>query len=223
MPMTSVVHVVENDADLRRLLARGLAEDGFEVIASDGAATALGQDAKRRTDVFVIDIGLDDCDGRDLCQALRAQGVRSPVLFLTALDAAPDRISGFRAGGDDYLTKPFAFSELSARLRALLRRPEAGPITDEGPLRLDPTRRAAGCGDASVALTQTEYRILGALAGRPGEMLRRAEIVSAAWPPGALVSENTIDAYVARLRRKLRSLPGAPGIVTARGIGYALR
>jgi two-component system OmpR family response regulator len=223
MPMTSVVHVVENDAELRRLLARGLAEDGFDVIASEGAATALSQDAHRPTDVFVIDIGLDDCDGRDLCQALRAQGVRSPVLFLTALDAAPDRISGFRAGGDDYLTKPFAFSELSARLRALLRRPEAGPMVDSGPLRLDPTRRAAICGHASVALTQTEYRILGALAGRPGETLRRSEIVSAAWPAGAMVSENTIDAYVARLRRKLRSLPGAPEIVTARGIGYALR
>jgi two-component system OmpR family response regulator len=223
MAMTSIVHVVENDAELRRLLVRGLAEDGFDVVGSEGAAAALSQDAQSPADVFVIDIGLDDCDGRDLCQALRAQGVRSPVLFLTALDAAPDRISGFRAGGDDYLTKPFAFSELSARLRALLRRPEAGPIPDEGRLRLDPTRRAATCGDASVSLTQTEYRILGALAGRPGETLRRAEIVSAAWPPGAMVTENSIDAYVARLRRKLRSLPGAPEIVTARGVGYALR
>jgi two-component system response regulator MprA len=217
------VHVVEDDAELRRLLARGLGEDGFDVLASAGAEAALRQHAGRPADVFVIDIGLDDADGRDLCQSLRAQGVRSPVLFLTALDAAPDRISGFRAGGDDYLTKPFAFSELAARLHALLRRPESAPVADEAAIRLDPTRRAATCGGASVALTHTEYRILGALAGRAGETLRRAEIVSAAWPPGAIVSENTIDAYVARLRRKLRSLPAAPEIVTARGVGYALR
>ena len=221
--MPAVVHVLEDDSELRRLLARGLSEDGFDVIASAGAEAALRQDAGRPADVFVIDIGLADADGRDLCQALRAQGVRSPVLFLTALDAAPDRISGFRAGGDDYLTKPFAFSELAARLHALLRRPESAPVADETVIRLDPTRRTAACGGANVALTQTEYRILGALAGRPGETLRRAEIVSAAWPPGAIVSENTIDAYVARLRRKLRSLPAAPEIVTARGVGYALR
>src|ERR1700709_158833 len=107
--MPSVVHVVEDDAELRRLLARGLSEDGFDVIASAGAEAALRQDAGRSADVFVIDIGRDAAAGRALCQALRAQGIRSPVLFLTALDAAPDRISGFRAGGDDYLTKPFAF------------------------------------------------------------------------------------------------------------------
>lgn len=221
--MTPLVHVVEDDGDLRHLIVRGLSEDGFEVLASDGAEAALARHAVRTADVFVIDIGLGDSDGRDLCQALRARGVRSPVLFLTALDAAPDRISGFRAGGDDYLTKPFAFSELAARLRALLRRPGSGPVDEEPRLALDPTRRAASCGSDSVTLTQTEYRILGALAGRPGETLRRAELVSAAWPPGAIVSENTIDAYVARLRRKLRALPAAPEIVTARGVGYALR
>jgi two-component system response regulator MprA len=145
------------------------------------------------------------------------------VLFLTALDATPDRISGFRAGGDDYVTKPFAFSELVARIGALLRRAEGDAPDEPRSLQLDPTRRTATCGDASVALTQTEYRILGALAGRPGETLRRLEIAGAAWPPGAIVSENTIDAYIARLRRKLSSLPAGPEIVTARGVGYTLR
>jgi two-component system response regulator MprA len=145
------------------------------------------------------------------------------VLFLTALDATPDRISGFRAGGDDYVTKPFAFSELVARVRALLRRADADPGSDAGMLQLDPIRKTVTSGGVSVALTQTEYRILGALAGRPGETLRRVEIVGAAWPAGAIVSENTIDAYIARLRRKLRSLPAAPEIVTARGVGYTLR
>jgi two-component system OmpR family response regulator len=221
--MTPFVHVVEDDEDLRGLILRGLAEEGFDVSGSVGAETALRRQAERGADAFVIDIGLDDADGRDLCQALRAQGVRVPVLFLTALDATPDRISGFRAGGDDYVTKPFDFSELVARLHALLRRAEADPLGDPSPLHLDPTQMTVGCGGATVPLTQTEYRILGALAGRPGQTLRRLEIVGAAWPPGAIVSENTIDAYIARLRRKLRVLPSAPKIVTARGVGYVLR
>jgi two-component system response regulator MprA len=221
--MTSFVHVVEDDRDLRLLILRGLSEEGFDVTGSEGAEAALRHEGDRSADAFVIDIGLADADGRDLCQALRAQGVRAPVIFLTALDATPDRVSGFRAGGDDYLTKPFAFSELVARLRALLRRAEPGPPAESGRLQLDPIRLSVACGGASVPLTQTEYRILGALAGRPGETLRRLEVVGAAWPPGAIVSENTIDAYIARLRRKLRELPGAPEIVTARSVGYTLR
>ena len=221
--MASYVHVVEDDPELRDLILRGLSEEGFDVAASDGAETALRRQAERPADLFIIDIGLEDADGRDLCQALRARGVHAPVLFLTALDATPDRISGFRAGGDDYVTKPFSFSELIARLHALLRRSDSGHRADPSALHLDPARRSVRCGEASVELTQTEYRILGALAGRPGETLRRLEIVGAAWPPGAIVSENTIDAYIARLRRKLRSLPSAPEIVTARGVGYMLR
>jgi two-component system OmpR family response regulator len=172
--MTSFVHVVEDDEGLRGLILRGLSEEGFEVCGSDGAEAALRHQAERSADAFLIDIGLDDADGRDLCQALRARGVRAPVLFLTALDAMPDRISGFRAGGDDYVTKPFAFSELVARLHALLRRAESDPTEDSSPLRFDPMQMTVACGDTTVALTQTEYRILGALAGRPGETLRRA-------------------------------------------------
>ena len=143
-PMAALVHVVEDDDDLRRLLVQGLCEEGFEVVGSEGAETALRQHGERPADVFVIDIGLEDADGRDLCQALRAQGVGAPVLFLTALDATPDRISGFRAGGDDYVTKPFAFSELVARLHALLRRADADALGESGILQLDPTRRTGG-------------------------------------------------------------------------------
>ena len=144
--MAALVHVVEDDDDLRRLLVQGLCEEGFEVVGSEGAETALRQHGERPADVFVIDIGLEDADGRDLCQALRAQGVGAPVLFLTALDATPDRISGFRAGGDDYVTKPFAFSELVARLHALLRRADADALGESGILQLDPTRRTVACG-----------------------------------------------------------------------------
>ena len=168
--MTAFVHVVEDDDDLRRLLVRGLCGGRFRGRAAARARKRrCDSKAERGADAFVIDIGLEDADGRDLCQALRAQGVRAPVLFLTALDATPDRISGFRAGGDDYVTKPFAFSELVARLHALLRRAECrSRWASPGSLQLDPTRRTVACGGASVALTQTEYRILGALAGRPG-------------------------------------------------------
>ncbi len=119
------VLVVEDDADLRRLLLAGLVEEGFEVetVASGGAL--LRRFAERPADALVVDIGLPDADGRDVCQALRTQGVTVPVLFLTARDALPDRLAGFRAGGDDYVTKPFALAEVAARLHALLRR--AGP------------------------------------------------------------------------------------------------
>src|SRR3954470_6907949 len=117
--------VVEDDAELRSLLTRGLTEEGFQVsTAADGASALSAQiDA---LDALVIDIGLPDADGRDVCQALRAEGVTVPVLFLTARDAVTDRLAGFSAGGDDYLTKPFHFAELVARLRALLRRTRGG-------------------------------------------------------------------------------------------------
>jgi two-component system OmpR family response regulator len=145
------------------------------------------------------------------------------VLFLTARDAIPDRISGFRAGGDDYVTKPFALAEVAERLRALLRRGAPAQDDDAIGLRIDPARHGAICGGENVPLTPTEFRLLGALAARPGETLRRLELVRAAWPDGAIVSENTLDVYIAKLRRKLRVLPGAPSITTAHGVGYALR
>jgi DNA-binding response OmpR family regulator len=128
--------VVEDDSELRSLLVRGLSEEGFDVQAVGDAAAALAR-ARDVPDALVIDIGLPDADGRDLCQALRARGVDAPVIFLTARDAMFDRLSGFSAGGDDYVTKPFRFDELVARLRALLRRSGADPATTLGALRLD--------------------------------------------------------------------------------------
>src|SRR5215475_13040365 len=116
------VLVVEDDADVRRLVRTGLEEEGFDVRVAESGSTAIAATADDVPDVLVIDIGLPDADGRDLCQALRARGVPAPVIFLTARDALVDRIAGFDAGGDDYLAKPFAFVELVARLQALLRR-----------------------------------------------------------------------------------------------------
>jgi two-component system response regulator MprA len=215
--------IAEDDDELRRLLVRGLGEEGF---AADAVATgtALLELLSRRTaDVLVIDIGLPDADGRDVCQALRARGVSTPVLFLTARDAVPDRISGFTAGGDDYVTKPFSLAEVAVRLHALIRRvsDDAGTVA-AGALRLDPARHTVAVGEHSMSLTPTEMRLLGALAAKTGRVIRRRELVSAAWPHGSRVSENTLDAYVARLRRKLRAMPGAPTIHTSHGVGYTL-
>jgi two-component system, OmpR family, response regulator len=215
--------LVEDDADLRGVLVRGLGEEGFAVTAVGSGRDAVRAAAAEAPDLLVVDVGLPDADGRDVCQALRAHGVRAPVLFLTAHDAVPDRLAGFNAGGDDYVTKPFVFAELVARLRALVRRSGSDGALEVGELRLDPAAHAASSRDRRISLTPTEFRILGALAGRPGEVVRRGELVRAAWPDGAIVHDNTLDVYVARLRRKLGELPGAPGIVTAHGVGYRLR
>jgi two-component system response regulator MprA len=172
----------------------------------------------------VVDIGLPDSDGRDVVQALRARGVQRPVIFLTARGALTDRLSGFHAGGDDYLVKPFALKELVVRLRALMRR--AGDESDQDDhderLRLDPARHAVASGGAEVALTPTEFRLLAALAARPGDVVRRRELVAAGWPDGAIVHDNTLDAYVARLRRKLREIGHHDALTTAHGVGYRL-
>jgi two-component system response regulator MprA len=213
---------VEDDADLRDVLARGLREEGFAVETVGSGAALLRRFAERGADALVIDVGLPDADGRDVCQALRAQGQDVPVLFLTGRDALPDRVAGFRAGGDDYVTKPFALVEVAERLRALVRRGGSCQAVETAGIRLDPATHLASCGGASVRLTPTEFRLLGALLQRPGEAVRRHVLVASAWPHGAMVSDNTLDAYVARLRRKLRELHGAPPIVTVHGVGYTL-
>jgi DNA-binding response OmpR family regulator len=217
------VLVLEDDQELRRLLRRGLTEEGFDVVASGSAADLLARVASVEPEALIVDIGLPDADGRDVVQALRAQGISAPVIFLTARDALPDRLAGFAAGGDDYLTKPFAFAELVARLWALIRRGGTDSATQAGGLRLDPATHAATCGNGTVDLTPTEFRVLARLATQPGETVRRRVLVQAGWPHGAIVHDNTLDVYIATLRRKLRDLPDAPEIVTAHGVGYSLR
>ena len=214
--------VVEDDADLRSLLLRGLEEEGFAVSVVATGAAALER-AGDDPDALVIDIGLPDADGRDLCQALRARGCGAPVLFLTARDGLTDRLSGFSAGGDDYLTKPFHFAELVARVRALLKRSASDPAAAVGDVVLDPVTHALQRRDAEVALTPTEFRVLAALFGQPGAVVRRRNLVAAAWPDGAIVHDNTLDQYVARLRRKLRLVGSDVAIETAHGVGYRLR
>jgi DNA-binding response OmpR family regulator len=215
--------IVEDDGVLRSQLSRGLGEEGFEIVAVADGAAALRCAEEHEPDALIVDIGLPDADGRDLCQALRARGIDAPVLFLTARDAMPDRLSAFSAGGDDYVTKPFHFDEVVARLRALLKRSGADPSTTVGPFKLDPVTHAISSADREVALTPTEFRLLAALAARPGEVVRRRELVQAAWPAGAMVHDNTLDQYVARLRRKLRDVAAPAAIATAHGVGYRLQ
>jgi two-component system OmpR family response regulator len=217
------VFVLEDDAELRSLVRRGLAEEGFGVQTAATAAELLDRIGDEEADVLVVDIGLPDADGRDVVQALRARGIGTPVLFLTARDALPDRLAGFAAGGDDYLTKPFAFAEFVARLRALLRRGGADLALEAGGMRLDPATHAVSSRGERRELTPTEFRILARLAAAPGAAVRRRELVQAAWPHGAIVHDNTLDVYIGRLRRKLGELPATPEITTVHGIGYSLR
>lgn len=208
---------------MRSLLVRGLREEGYEAQGYATGSELLRRLAETVADLFVIDIGLPDTDGRDVCQAIRAQGIASPVLFLTARDSLSDRLSGFHVGGDDYLSKPFAFAELLARVEALLRRGGVERSVEAGGLILDPAKHAVTCGDVTAPLTPTEFRLLAKLAASPGEAIRRRALIETGWPHGAVVYDNTLDAYIARLRRKVCALPGAPQIVTVRGVGYSLQ
>jgi two-component system response regulator MprA len=219
------IGICEDDAGLRSVLTRALADEGFGVRAVAGGRLAVQEFSATPPDLLVLDVGLPDADGRDVCQALRAHGVEAPVIFLTARGQLTDRLAGFHAGGDDYLTKPFALAELIVRIHALLKRraQEPEPVAADSDLQLDAAAHGVRVGDRAAALTPTEFRLLAALAARPGDVVRRRELVSAAWPDGAIVHANTLDAYIGRLRRKLRTVESGAEIATARGVGYVLR
>ena len=224
MALTSTAGICEDDDELRGILRQALEREGYTVRATSTGTEAVSAFADNPPDVLILDVGLPDADGRDVCQALRARGVTAPVLFLTARDALSDRLSGFHAGGDDYLTKPFALAELLVRTQALQRRVVA-PATarPSGGLTLDPAAHAITNGGDRVSLTPTEFRLLAALAAQPGKVVRRAALVAAGWPDGAIVHDNTLDAYLARIRRKLRAAGATEAIHTLRGVGYELR
>jgi two-component system response regulator MprA len=215
------VLIVEDDHGLRDILARGLREEHFEVLtAADGASALRAVRERAQVDAVVLDIGLPDSDGRDVCHAMRAASIDVPVVFLTAHGGLADRLSGFAAGGDDYLAKPFHLVELAARIRAALRRAGREPAREVGGLRLDPVAHVVEVRGAQVPLTPTEFRLLACLMAAPGAVVRRRVLLRAAWPEGAQVSENTLDQYLVRLRRKLREADSPRGISTVRGVGY---
>jgi two-component system OmpR family response regulator len=222
MDMGPTLLIAEDDAALRDVLLRSLRAEGFEASAYATGRDLLERAGKEAPDALVIDIGLPDADGRDVCQALRSQGIQSPVLFLTARDALTDRLSGFSSGGDDYVTKPFDVEEVVARLRALIRRAGGEPGLEVSGLQLDPSELTVANGGETLSLTPTEFRLLATMAGRVGKATSRRELIGSAWPHGAIVHDNTLDVYVARLRRKLEALPEAPAIATVHGLGYRL-
>jgi DNA-binding response OmpR family regulator len=218
------IGLCEDDPAIRRVVIKSMQLAGHEVVSAHNGSEAVrlfGADSS--LDALILDIGLPDADGRDVCQALRSGGQLAPVIFLTALGALHDRLSGFGAGADDYLAKPFEPLELVARVEVLARRAQGATPDQPRELVLDPARHSMTCNGREVMLTPTEFRMLAAISSRPGEVVRRRAIAAAAWPSGGYVSDNTIDAYVLRLRNKMRSVDTRRQLTTVRGVGYALR
>src|SRR5204862_5150301 len=176
-------------------------------------------------DAVVLDVMLPDLDGFEVCRRLRAAGMWSPVLMLTARDSVDDRVTGLDSGADDYLVKPFAWPELLARLRALIRRgdPERPTVLEVGDLRLDPATRAVHRGDAPIELSAKEFALLETFMRRPGDVLPRAHLLERAWDVGYQGRSNVVDVYVGHLRAKIDVPFGLHTLETVRGSGYRLR
>ena len=216
--------LVEDDRKAATLLTRGLQEEGFVV---DVAGT--GEDGEEKAtvneyDLLVLDWLLPGKDGLAVCRALREAGNSTPILMLTARDAVADRVSGLRTGADDYLTKPFAFDELLARVRALLRRSRVAQPTvlRVADLALDPATRRVTRGDVAITLTPKEYAILEVLMRAAGEVVTRTRLAERVWDEAAEVLDNLVDAHVSHLRKKIDRRTSLPLIHTVRGIGYVL-
>ena len=218
------VLVIEDDRKAAKLLTRGLQEEGFVVDVSATGEEGEAQASVNDYDVIVLDWLLPGKDGIAVCRELRAHGVFTPILMLTARDGLADRVSGLTVGADDYLTKPFAFAELLARIRALLRRsrlaqPTVIRIAD---LSIDPATRRVTRAGAPVALTAREYAILEVLARSGGEIVSRTRLVERVWDEASDVLDNLVDAHVSHLRKKIDRGGGVPLIHTVRGFGYRL-
>ena len=215
------VLVVEDEPKMAELLARGLREEGHSADVAGTGEDALWMARAVEYDAIVLDVMLPGTDGMETCRLLRAAGVWSPVLMLTARDAVDDRITGLDAGADDYLLKPFSFGELLARLRALVRRaPHERPaVVEVGRLRLDPATRRAWRGESELQLSAKSFALLEAFMRRPGEVLSRDQLLEAAWDIAFESRSNIVDVYVKSLRDQI----GAETIETVRGVGYRLR
>jgi len=219
------VLVVEDEVKMAALLRRGLAEQGLDVdLAADGEQ-ALGMAQAGAYDAVVLDVMLPGIDGFEACRQMRVQGVWAPVLMLTARGTLEDRVAGLDGGADDYLTKPFSFAELLARLRALVRRGQSeqpAPI-EVGDLRLDPVTRQAWRGEAEVELSAKEFTLLEAFMRSPGHVLTRIQLLEHAWAYDYRHRSNVIEVYIRYLRRKIDQPFGVRSLETVRGAGYRLR
>ncbi len=217
------VGVCEDDPSIRRILVEHLRiHDHEPVVAQNGGEAVRLFAGDQGLDVLVLDIGLPDSDGRDVCVSLRSAGQTAPALFLTALGQMHEKLAAFAAGADDYLTKPFEAAELIVRVEALARLVPA-PRAGAGELVLDPARHSVRYAGAGVLLTPTEFRMLAAVTSRPGEVVRRRVVVAAAWPAGGRVHDSTVDSYATRIRRKLERVGSPVQLRTVRGVGFELR
>jgi two-component system, OmpR family, response regulator len=223
----AAVHVliVEDELRMAALIRRGLVHEGFSADVATTGEEAIDAAADTEVDAIVLDVMLPGIDGFETCRRLRSAGVWAPVLMLSARDAVEDRVAGLDAGGDDYLVKPFAFTELLARLRALTRRgsnDRAAPLS-VGDLRLDPATREVTRGSIPVVLSATEFALLETFMRRPGDVLSRLHLLDNAWDFAYENRSNVVDVYVGRLRRKIDEPFGRRSLETVRGAGYRLR
>jgi two-component system OmpR family response regulator len=207
------------------LIRRGLDDDGISCDVAPKGADALWMAGSTDYDAVVLDVMLPDVDGFEVCRRLRADGVWSPVLMLTARDAVEDRVAGLDTGADDYLTKPFSFAELSARLRALARRgPVQRPtVLRAGDLCLDPSTKRVRRAERDIGLSAKEFSLLETFMRRPGQVLDRYALLEHAWDGRYENRSNVVDVYVRYLREKVDRPFGVRSIETVRGAGYRLR
>jgi two-component system OmpR family response regulator len=219
------VLIVEDQPKLAELLARGLREEGHAADVADRGEDALWMAPAAAYDVVVLDIMLPGIDGLETCRELRRLGVWTPVLMLTARDAIDDRVTGLDSGAHDYLTKPFSFDELLARLRALTRRaPAERPVAVEvGDLKLDPAAHRVWRGETEVELSAKEFALLELLMRRPGSVLSREQLLEGAWDMAYERRSNVVDVYIRYLREKIDRPFGSDTIETVRGVGYRLK
>jgi DNA-binding response OmpR family regulator len=216
--------LVEDDKKAARVLARGFGEEGFVVDVAQSGEIGDELASANRYDAIVLDWLLPRKDGLAVCRGLRGQGIRTPILMLTARDSLPDRVSGLDSGADDYLTKPFAFEELLARIRALLRRSELTrpPVLKVADLTLDPTTHRVTRGSVEITLTPKEYAILETLMRHAGEVVSRTRIGESVWRDDPEDLTNVVDVHVSHLRRKVDATGGPQLIQTVRSRGFRL-
>jgi two-component system OmpR family response regulator len=216
--------LVEDEPKMASLLRSGLRDEGVLVDVAMNGREGVWAATEEAYDVVIIDVMLPDLDGFDVCRRIRSTDETTPILMLTARGAVGDRVAGLDAGADDYLVKPFAFDELLARLRALLRRGPVSrpPVLAVGDLRLDPIGRRVWRGEQEVVLTAQEFSLLQALVRRPGQVLSRQQLTHLAWDTAREEHSNIVDACVRGLRNRVDRPFGRHSVQTVRGVGYRL-
>lgn len=217
--------VLEDEVKMARLLKRGLEEEGYSVDTVGTGSDAVWMGTENPYDAIILDVMLPDFDGFEVCRKLREGGQWAPVIMLTARDAVPDRVTGLDSGADDYLTKPFSFAELLARIRALIRRePSERPaVLEVGDLRFDPAARKVERDGHLIDLTAKEYSLLEFFMRHRNEVLTRTRILEHVWDFAYEGDSNVVDVYVRYLREKIDRPFGRHSLETLRGAGYRLR